>query len=154
MALPPGEIAVHPTDGFPSHELWLMCDNLQKTLAELESAGIHAAGPAREESWGRATTIALGGGEKLGCTSRGIPVRSLLDANRQRALMPQRQAGRRQERPPRRRPGGLRMILQYLLDFRLQLCPGCAWGLAGEKLVNVLVVNLELRNRYGAPSKE
>lgn len=42
IALPPAEIAVHPTDGAPSHELWLMCDNLDKTLNELERAGILA----------------------------------------------------------------------------------------------------------------
>jgi len=66
IALPPAEIAVHPTDGAPSHELWLMCDNLDKTLNELERAGILATGPVSGESWGRWSSIGLGGGEKLG----------------------------------------------------------------------------------------
>ena len=66
MALPPGEIAVHPTDGVSSHELWLMCDNLEKTLAELQKVGIRATGTISEETWGRRTAISVGGDEKLG----------------------------------------------------------------------------------------
>jgi hypothetical protein len=43
MALSPGEIAVHPSDGVPSRELWLMRDNLEKTLDELARVAIHAS---------------------------------------------------------------------------------------------------------------
>jgi hypothetical protein len=66
MALPPAEIAVHPTDGVPSHELWLVCDNLEKTVDELARVGIQATETIIEETWGKRTTIALGGDEKLG----------------------------------------------------------------------------------------
>ncbi len=33
--LPPAEIAVHPSDGLGKHEFYLMCDDLEKTLADL-----------------------------------------------------------------------------------------------------------------------
>ncbi len=33
--LPPVELAVHPADGPPAHELYLMCDDLDATMARL-----------------------------------------------------------------------------------------------------------------------
>jgi hypothetical protein len=35
FAAPPAEIAVHPSDGDRRHELYLMCDDIDATLAEL-----------------------------------------------------------------------------------------------------------------------
>ena len=35
FALPPAELAVHPADGDGRHELYLMCDDIRATLAEL-----------------------------------------------------------------------------------------------------------------------
>ena len=46
-ALPPAELAVHPTDGDSRHELYLMCDDIHATLTELRGKG---AGVAREVS--------------------------------------------------------------------------------------------------------
>lgn len=51
---PPGEVAVHPA-GPPSagrHELYLMCDDLGTTVAELESRGAVFGGEIVEEPWG------------------------------------------------------------------------------------------------------
>src|SRR2546423_6408503 len=48
--LPPAEIAVHPTDGLGKHEFYLVCDDLQKTLANLAAKGVtisHAPSPQR-----------------------------------------------------------------------------------------------------------
>jgi hypothetical protein len=39
FALPPAEIAVHPTDEQPRHELYLMCDDMDRTIAELSGRG-------------------------------------------------------------------------------------------------------------------
>ena len=38
FAAPPAEIAVHPSDGDRRHELYLMCDDIDATLAELADA--------------------------------------------------------------------------------------------------------------------
>src|SRR6266516_4021336 len=39
--LPPAEAAVHPTEGAPQHEFYLMCEDLEATLARLAAQGVH-----------------------------------------------------------------------------------------------------------------
>jgi hypothetical protein len=39
FALPPAELAVHPADGESRHQLYLMCDDIGATLAELRARG-------------------------------------------------------------------------------------------------------------------
>ena len=62
---PPAEMAVHPTDDEEFHELYLMCDDVHATIAELKAKGV-ATGPVNEQPWGKLTSITLPGGEKLG----------------------------------------------------------------------------------------
>ena len=66
FALPPAELAVHPTDGAPRHELYLMCDDLEATLAELEGKGVRVTQPVSDEGWGRLARIAVPGLGELG----------------------------------------------------------------------------------------
>ncbi len=66
FALPPAEIAVHPTDGAPGIDLYLMCQDIEKTILELREKGVKFSRPVREVSWGRVTAIALPGGGELG----------------------------------------------------------------------------------------
>jgi catechol 2,3-dioxygenase-like lactoylglutathione lyase family enzyme len=66
FALPPAELATHPTDGADSHELYLMCDDIHATVAELEAKGVRFGGPIAEERWGSVTAIKLPGGGELG----------------------------------------------------------------------------------------
>ena len=66
FALPPAEIAAHPTDGAGRHELYLMCDDIHATVAELEAKGVEFTGPIAEERWGLVTAIRLPGGVELG----------------------------------------------------------------------------------------
>jgi catechol 2,3-dioxygenase-like lactoylglutathione lyase family enzyme len=64
FALPPAEAAVHP--GAPgTHRLYLMCDDLEGTMAELAGKGV-ALGPVHQERWGRVTTIAVPGAGEVG----------------------------------------------------------------------------------------
>ncbi len=63
---PPTEIAVHPTDGPGSHELYFMCDDIQATVAELQAKGVELASPVADRGWGLLTTIRLPGGGELG----------------------------------------------------------------------------------------
>ena len=37
--LPPSEVAVHPAEGRPGHELYLMCDDLEATMTDLADKG-------------------------------------------------------------------------------------------------------------------
>ncbi|HLX36122.1 MAG TPA: hypothetical protein VKR30_12875 [Candidatus Limnocylindrales bacterium] len=62
-ALPPAELAVHPASA-PAHELYLMCDDLSKTIADLTNAGA-TFGPVHLERWGRAVLMTMPGGAQL-----------------------------------------------------------------------------------------
>ncbi len=60
FALPPAELGVHPSDA-PSHELSLMCDDLEATVAELAAKGVEVKGDPEERRFGRAVTLVLPG---------------------------------------------------------------------------------------------
>jgi hypothetical protein len=62
--LPPAEVAVHPATA-GSHELYLMCDDLDATVADLASQGVSCT-PPTDEGWGILTTVRLPGGGDLG----------------------------------------------------------------------------------------
>jgi hypothetical protein len=66
FALPPAEVAVHPTDGPPQHELYLMCDDVEATVADLDGTGIEVTKPVENAGWGLLTAIRLPGGSELG----------------------------------------------------------------------------------------
>ena len=65
-ALPPAELAAHPTDGDARAELYLMCDNVEETVAELSKKGAEFTGPISEQSWGRLSYLRVPGGGELG----------------------------------------------------------------------------------------
>jgi catechol 2,3-dioxygenase-like lactoylglutathione lyase family enzyme len=64
FALPPSEVAFHPAEA-ESHQLWLMCDDLEATIATLREKGVVFERP-REETWGTRTALRLPGGGWLG----------------------------------------------------------------------------------------
>ena len=66
FALPPAELAMHPTDGVTKHELYLMCDDIHATIDELKRKGVDIAGPVTDLGWGLFTTLTLPGGTELG----------------------------------------------------------------------------------------
>lgn len=66
FSLPPAEVAAHPAEGESRHQLYLMCDDIHATVAELVGQGVEFAGPVAEERWGLVTTIRLPGGGELG----------------------------------------------------------------------------------------
>src|SRR3954454_22813320 len=57
FALPPAELGVHPTDGEPSTELYLMCDDIDATRTELEAKGVEFTEPVTDAGWGLITRI-------------------------------------------------------------------------------------------------
>lgn len=64
--LPPAEVAVHPAGESESHELFLMCDDITQTVADLTARGVEFPDPPQEQGWGILTTIRLPGGGNLG----------------------------------------------------------------------------------------
>lgn len=65
VAMPPAELAIHPAEETESHELYLMCDDIEATRAELAHKGV-TTGPVQDRPWGRVTQIVLPSGEELG----------------------------------------------------------------------------------------
>lgn len=66
FALPPSEIALHPTDaGKEHHELTLMCDDIEATVADLRSRGVEFNGDPSDHGWGIAAQIALPDGTEM-----------------------------------------------------------------------------------------
>ncbi len=65
FALPPAEVALHPSEENDVHELYLMCRDVYELIAEMKSKGV-ATTPVREERWGLLTQVTLPSGSKLG----------------------------------------------------------------------------------------
>jgi predicted enzyme related to lactoylglutathione lyase len=66
FALPPAELGIHPAEEGQSHELYLMCDDIDATLAELKTKGIDAASEISDQGWGRVSSITIADGVTLG----------------------------------------------------------------------------------------
>ena len=65
FGLPPGEVAVHPSDENDEHELYLMCDDVEAFIADMAKRNV-ACGPVQNMGWGMLTQVVLPGGGKLG----------------------------------------------------------------------------------------
>jgi predicted enzyme related to lactoylglutathione lyase len=66
FALPPAEVAIHPTEETEHHELFLLCEDIEATAQELERRGVLLKRPFDEPRWGRVTEITLPGGGRIG----------------------------------------------------------------------------------------
>ena len=64
FAAPPGEMAVHPSDR-TAHEITLMCDDLETTVADLRAKGVVFDGEAADQGWGVTQTMVLPGDLRL-----------------------------------------------------------------------------------------
>ncbi len=64
---PPAEMGVHPTAGpqgeqwaeVPHHQLSLMCDDLQATIAELRAKGVEVDGEIEDQGFGLVCSIVV-----------------------------------------------------------------------------------------------
>jgi catechol 2,3-dioxygenase-like lactoylglutathione lyase family enzyme len=65
FAMPPAELAVHPAAGDGRHELYLMCDDIVATLAELRGRGAEIAREPSDQGWGLLAAIRLPDGGEL-----------------------------------------------------------------------------------------
>jgi len=63
--LPPAEVAVHPTEGLPKQELYLICPDLEMVLADLAAKDVTISQPVRDLSWGLWAAIKLPSGVDL-----------------------------------------------------------------------------------------
>ncbi len=64
FALPPAELGVHPGEN-PAHEVSLMCDDIEATVAELRGKGVEVKGDPHDAGWGVVVTLVLPGGLEM-----------------------------------------------------------------------------------------
>lgn len=65
FALPPAELAAHPSDVGPRLELYLMCEDIHAAVAELRDKGVEFATEIADERWGLTTRFHLPGGGQM-----------------------------------------------------------------------------------------
>jgi catechol 2,3-dioxygenase-like lactoylglutathione lyase family enzyme len=62
----PSELGVHPAGtGGPAHEISLMCDDLEQTMAELAAKGAEFAGDVRQAGFGRTVALKVPGAGEM-----------------------------------------------------------------------------------------
>jgi catechol 2,3-dioxygenase-like lactoylglutathione lyase family enzyme len=70
FALPPAEVAVHPGPGWGravgQHELFLMCHDIERTVAELKGKGVEFVTTISDEGYGLMTRLRIPGGGEIG----------------------------------------------------------------------------------------
>ncbi len=93
FGLPPAEVAVHPSEENDVHEFYLMCDDAEAFVADMEKRSVPCA-PAQNLGWGILTHVTLPGGGKLGVYQ---PLHARPDAKRaaKRAKKPAKKAPRK-----------------------------------------------------------
>lgn len=65
FALPPAELAAHPTDGEARHELYLMCDDIHVTVDKLRDKGVNIVEDISDQGFGLMSALGLPGGGTL-----------------------------------------------------------------------------------------
>jgi catechol 2,3-dioxygenase-like lactoylglutathione lyase family enzyme len=66
FALPPAEMGIHPAEESGRHELYLTCDDVAKTVKDLEAKGVRFTQPIADQGWGLLTVMEIPGGGSLG----------------------------------------------------------------------------------------
>ena len=70
FALPPSEVAVHPGFGWGrgpgDHALFLMCHDIERTVAELGRKGVEFVSAIEDEGWGRIARFKVPGAGEIG----------------------------------------------------------------------------------------
>jgi predicted enzyme related to lactoylglutathione lyase len=66
FAMPPAELAFHPTNKRTFCELYLMCDDINATVEQLKKRGLKFAPRVEDAGWGLLASIKLPDGSHLG----------------------------------------------------------------------------------------
>jgi catechol 2,3-dioxygenase-like lactoylglutathione lyase family enzyme len=65
FAMPPTELAVHPGTGWGEreggHRLFFVCDEIERTVEELQAKGVEFTEPIADEGWGLVTSMVVPG---------------------------------------------------------------------------------------------
>lgn len=100
FAAPPSELAVHPTEGNGYAEVFLMCANLDKTIAELRKRGVEFPESVTKQRWGRIARLKLPDGQSMGLYEPSHPMAIRMsatksDGSRKKAARKKKLSGRK-----------------------------------------------------------
>lgn len=104
FALPPAELSIHPVENEPGarpsgvHELYLMCDDIHRTIADLKGRGVEFTSPVSDQGWGLLATLKIPGAGEIGLYEPRHPVA----AGMHRRARSARSGGKKKPRPSRR----------------------------------------------------
>jgi hypothetical protein len=104
FGLPPAEVAVHPSSNNDVHEFYLMCDDVQRLIDEMQLHGASCAA-VEDLGWGVRTYVMLPGGGQLGIYQpRHARPRTMAAkaASKKRKPAPRRAARRKAKKAPPR----------------------------------------------------
>jgi len=94
FGLPPAEVAVHPSEKSDAHELYLMCDDVEAFVGEMQRCQI-VCGPVKDQGWGLLTQVTLPGGGHLGIYQpRHARPRAMSAARARKTASPKKSAKR------------------------------------------------------------
>jgi catechol 2,3-dioxygenase-like lactoylglutathione lyase family enzyme len=75
FALPPAEVAAHPAEGNNgTHEMYLMCDDIHKTVDDLKKKGVEFVGDINDQRWGTLARLKIPGGGEMGIYQPKHPI--------------------------------------------------------------------------------
>lgn len=106
FAMPPAELAAHPADDpddSGTHELYFMCDDIKKTVAQLKGKGVKFTRPITDQGYGLVTRMKIPGGGKIGLYEPRHP-RPARSARRVRASSARTSSGQGKRSSAPRRP--------------------------------------------------
>jgi predicted enzyme related to lactoylglutathione lyase len=78
--LPPGELGIHPTEPADTgrQELYLMCDDIETTVADLRTRGVEFTGEITDAGFGRLATLKVPGAGEIGLYQPRHPMATTL----------------------------------------------------------------------------
>ena len=100
FALPPAELAMHPADE-PSHELYLMVDDVKSFIADMKKRGV-ACSDVHQQPWGSLVNVTLPSGTKLGVYQPRHASPRWTEATKRKAK-PRKKSVAKKKRAPKRR---------------------------------------------------
>jgi predicted enzyme related to lactoylglutathione lyase len=65
FALPPAELGIHPAEEGGRHQLYLMCEDVEATVAELKHKGVEFTQPIKDAGFGLLTAMRIPDGSEL-----------------------------------------------------------------------------------------
>lgn len=91
--LPPSEIAVHEAESGGTHELYLMCDDIEAFVSSMQARDVPVT-PPDDQGWGIVTQVTLPGGGRLGVYEPRHP-RPAVASAQPRAARPKKRAAKK-----------------------------------------------------------